>query len=63
MIHRDAGEAELGVKVVGPRGNSVPFDISKTESGHHIVYSPNSPGTYQVYATYGGQDIPGETRP
>lgn len=59
VTRRDAGNAELGITVTDPNGESVPFDVDKTPTGEVVTYTPNIPGTYKVNMTYGCIEVPG----
>jgi len=55
----NAGKADIGVTVNGPRGSSVPFDVYSSSQGHRITYNPKERGSYQIYVTFGGHSVPG----
>ena len=55
-----AGKAELTLKIIGPRGNTLPFTMNPTSVGEHVVYTPRERGTHLIYIAYGGLDVPGQ---
>ena len=60
MSH-EAGKAELGLSIVSPSGKTVPYDIVPTSLGERVTYIPTEAGPHNIYITYGGLEVPGES--
>ena len=60
VIRNEAGKAELGLNITSPSGQPVQYNIVPTRLGDRVTYTPNEPGPYQIYITYGGLEVPGE---
>ena len=60
VIRDNAGKADLGLKITGPKARaSIPFNIAATERGDHVTYVAKETGTYVIDVTYGRQTVPG----
>jgi len=59
IIRNEAGKAELGVNITSPSGLPVQYNIVPTRLGDRVTYTPNEPGAYLIYITYGGLEVPG----
>ena len=62
VITREAGKANLALKIASPTGRNVPYNINKMAdgSGEVVEYVPMEPGPHQIYITYGDLDVAGE---
>jgi len=54
-----AGIADLKLNVTNNRGTSVNCTMTQTPQGYQFTYVPTDPGTYSIYVTYGGLEVPG----
>jgi len=54
-----AGVADLKLLITNNSGMSVPSSINETPQGYQTIYVPTEPGTYSIFVTYGGIDVPG----
>jgi len=54
-----AGEADLKVNIIGPKGNPEPVEMHQDPNGseYSCAYYPRREGKYQISITFGGQDI------
>jgi filamin len=56
---KDAGKAELSVKMFGPSGQAVPVELLESYDGHKIRFTPTESGKHQLHVYYGGEEVPG----
>lgn len=58
-IHTEsAGEGMAEVKIIGPGGMTVPFQMKKTNGNtYEAAYHPTKEGRYVIMITYGGQEV------
>nr|XP_039265539.1 filamin-C-like isoform X3 [Styela clava] len=59
-VHTEkAGEGQLAVKIVGPRGVNEPLNIDDNHDGTYTCqYLPSKPGQYVVSITYASKPVP-----
>jgi hypothetical protein len=55
-----AGKGELAVSIKSSKNETVPFEKKPSASGYQIKYTPLLSGTYTIFMTFGGVDVPGE---
>ncbi|OQV23311.1 Filamin-B [Hypsibius exemplaris] len=56
---KEAGKAELSVKIFGPSGQPVPVEILDSYEGHKIRFTPTESGKHKLHIQYGGEEVPG----
>lgn len=61
VVHtEEAGNAQLDIKVIGPRGINLPVNILDNADGTFTCdYIPTKPGAYNITISYGGKTISG----
>lgn len=59
VVSKDAGKADLSVKIYGPSGREIPVELLDSYDGQKIRFTPTESGKHRLHIMYGGEDIPG----
>ncbi|GAU89920.1 hypothetical protein RvY_02412-2 [Ramazzottius varieornatus] len=59
VVSKDAGNAELTVKLFGPSGQPLPVELLDSYDGHKIRFTPTEAGKHKLHVYFGGDEIPG----
>ena len=59
MVSKDAGNAELTVKLFGPSGKELPVELLDSYDGYKIRFAASEAGKHKLHVYFGGDEIPG----